>query len=257
MAVADNKIIMADEINNKVIDVKGLVKSFGTAEILKGIDFHVNKKENLVIIGKSGSGKSVAIKCIVGLVIPDAGQIEVLGKSTVGVSHDALNESRKSIGFLFQSAALYDSMTVRENLEFPLRRMDKPLTQAEINSRIKETLENVGLSDAIDKYPSELSGGMKKRAGLARTLVMRPEIMLYDEPTTGLDSITSNEISRLMLDLKERYNTTSIIITHDMPCARITADRIIVLNEGKIIAEGCFDDLSTASDPFVKSFFVI
>jgi phospholipid/cholesterol/gamma-HCH transport system ATP-binding protein len=248
---------MEKNTNEVVIAVKGLKKSFGEAEILKGIDFQVRKKENLVIIGKSGSGKSVTIKCIVGLITPDAGEISVVGKSMVNVSHDLLNEARKSIGFLFQSAALYDSMTVRENLEFPLKRMDKKIHQDEIDSRIKETLENVGLQEAIDKYPSELSGGMKKRAGLARTLVMRPEIMLYDEPTTGLDSITSNEISRLILDLKERYNTSSIIITHDMPCAKITADRIIILNKGNIIAEGSFDELSNSPDPLVKSFFHI
>ena len=225
---------MEKNTNEIVIEVKGLKKSFGNADILKGVDFQVRRKENLVIIGKSGSGKSVTIKCIVGLITPDAGEIEVLGKSMVGVSHNQLNETRKSIGFLFQSAALYDSMTVRENLEFPLRRMDKKISGSEIDKRVKETLDNVSLSDAIDKYPSELSGGMKKRAGLARTLVMRPEIMLYDEPTTGLDSITSNEISRLILDLKERYNTTSIIITHDIPCAKITADRVIILNKGTV-----------------------
>ena len=248
---------MAEASSENVIEIKDLVKGFGGKTILDGISLYVKKKENLVVLGKSGMGKSVTIKCIVGLIEPDAGEIKVLGRSIIGVSSNELNEIRKSTGFLFQSAALYDSMTVKENMEFPLERMDNRPTKEEIKSRIEETLESVGLSDAIDKYPSELSGGMRKRAGLARTLILRPEIILYDEPTTGLDSITSKEISQLIVSLKEKYHTSAIIITHDMPCAEITADRMIVLHQGKIMAEGTYQELNNSSDEFVKSFFHI
>lgn len=249
---------MEETENNKVvIEVKDLVKSFGSNTILDGISLTLKKKENLVVLGKSGTGKSVLIKCIVGLLEPTAGEIFVLGNAMSGVSHKELNEGRKRIGFLFQSAALYDSMTVRENMEFPLRRTDIKISDSEITKRIQETLESVSLIEAIDKYPSELSGGMRKRAGLARTLVLKPEIILYDEPTTGLDSITSNEISKLINQLKVQYGTSSIIITHDMPCAEITSDRIMILNKGKVLAEGHFKTLSSSTDQFVRSFFHI
>lgn len=240
-----------------VIEIKGLKKNFGKNQVLDGLNLVLKKKENLVILGKSGTGKSVAIKCIVGLIEPSEGEIYVFGKSVVGVSHNQLNEARKGVGFLFQSAALYDSMTVRENMEFPLLRAYRKLEKPEMDKRIKETLENVSLLNAIDKYPAELSGGMKKRAGLARTLVLRPKIILYDEPTTGLDSITSNEISKLIMDLKNRFDTSAIIITHDMRCAEITADRIMVLDNGKVLEEGSFSSLSNSENKLVKSFFHI
>lgn len=237
-----------------VIDIKGLDKSFGSQKVLRGIDVQLNKGENLVVLGKSGSGKSVLIKCIVGLIHPDNGDINVFDKNIVSISYKELNEMRRRIGFLFQSAALYDSMTVRQNLEFPLR-MSPPLPADELESKIMEVLENVSLSDAADKMPSQLSGGMKKRIGLARTLMMNPEIILYDEPTTGLDPITSNEISLLINDIQKKYNASSIIITHDIACARHTSNRIILIQEGKIYKEGTFSELEHSDDVWIRSFF--
>ena len=240
-----------------VVSVKNLKKAFGEKEVIRGLSFDLKRGENLVVLGKSGTGKSVTIKCIVGLIEPDEGEIKVFDQEVVGSSSKQLHEVRKKIGFLFQSGALYDSMTVKENMEFPLKRMDKKISREECNSRIEETLSNVGLLDAMNKYPSELSGGMRKRAGLARTLVQRPDIILYDEPTTGLDSITSKEISDLINELKEKYKVSSIIITHDMPCAQITSDRIIILSDGKLIAEGTYQQLNNTKDQFVSSFFHI
>ncbi len=237
-----------------IITIRGLRKSFGSQEVLKGIDLDLRKGENLVVLGKSGTGKSVLIKCLVGLIHPDEGSINLLNKDLVTIPYKELNEMRRRIGFLFQSAALYDSMTVRENLKFPLR-MSPPLPPAELEEKIMTVLENVGLADAVDKMPSQLSGGMKKRIGLARTLIMNPEIMLYDEPTTGLDPITSNEISLLINDVQEKYQTSSIIITHDIPCARHTANRLVIIKEGNIYAEGTFEELENSDDKWIKSFF--
>lgn len=239
----------------KVIEISGLQKSFGNKQVLKDINLTVNRGENLVVLGKSGQGKSVTIKCIVGMILPDAGSLTVFGQDINGITKEELKELRMRIGFLFQSGALYDSMTVRENLEFPLTRVLKLKDRKEIRQRCEEVLDAVGLSEAIDKMPSELSGGMRKRMALARTLIVKPEIILYDEPTTGLDTITSKEISQLILDMQKKYQTTSIIITHDIPCARITADRIVIMDEGKYIAEGSFEELSNSKDALIASFF--
>jgi phospholipid/cholesterol/gamma-HCH transport system ATP-binding protein len=223
--------------------------------VLVDINLNIQKGENVVVLGKSGSGKSVLIKCIVGLINADEGILKVFDNDINGLDNDALNALRKKIGFLFQSGALYDSMSVKENLAFPLRDI-KDLTNAYKQSRIEEALTNVGLLDVIDKTPSELSGGMRKRLGLARTLILKPEIMLYDEPTTGLDPITSKEISELILTVQKQYNTSSIIITHDMACAKITANRIVIFKEGKILTEGTYQELEKSDDAWVKSFFI-
>lgn len=239
-----------------VIFIKDLYKSFGKNAVLKGVNLTVNKGENLVILGRSGSGKSIAIKCIVGLVIPDQGEINVFGTDITKLSNHELNTIRVRIGFLFQSAALYDSMSVRENLMFILRRHAVDLSSEELETEVLQALENVGLAEAIDKMPSELSGGMRKRIGLARTLILKPEIILYDEPTTGLDSITSREISELMLDIQKKNKTTSIIITHDMECAKLTGNRIVILKDGVIHAEGSYETLEKSDDNWVRSFFI-
>jgi phospholipid/cholesterol/gamma-HCH transport system ATP-binding protein len=237
-----------------VIEIEHLKKSFGTNQVLKDISLNIQQGQNMVVFGKSGTGKSVLIKCLVGLLQPDEGKVVILGKNIVELKDEELNVLRKKIGFLFQSAALYDSMTVRENLEFPLRDLKKK-PQEEIDELVLETLKSVGLQDAIDKMPSELSGGMRKRVGLARTLILKPEIILYDEPTTGLDPITSKEISQLILDIQKKYNATSIIITHDVECARITANKMVVLKGGICIAEGTFKELAESPEESVNSFF--
>jgi phospholipid/cholesterol/gamma-HCH transport system ATP-binding protein len=238
-----------------VIHIKGLKKSFGSNDVLKNINLDVKRGENVVILGKSGTGKSVTIQCIVGMLTPDDGDVIVFGDDVPEMREKQLKELRMKIGFLFQGGALYDSMTVRENLEFPLTRVLKLKEQAEIDKRVAEALDNVGLADAIDKMPSDLSGGMRKRVALARTIIVQPEIMLYDEPTTGLDPITSREISELILQIQKKYKTTSIIITHDMECASITADRIVVMKDGEYIAEGSFEKLKSSKEQFVRSFF--
>jgi phospholipid/cholesterol/gamma-HCH transport system ATP-binding protein len=241
-------------METSVAEIKHITKSFGARVVLKDIDFKIEKGENLVVFGKSGSGKSVLIKCMVGLLSPDDGEVLMLGERIEGLKNNELNVLRKRIGFLFQSAALYDSMTVRENLEFPLRDL-KMKRKDEIDALVMEALQNVGLEDAVNKMPSELSGGMRKRIGLARTLILKPEIILYDEPTTGLDPITSKEISELILEIQQKYNTASVIITHDVECARIVANRIIIIKEGMLIAEGTFKELSESDDKWVRSFF--
>jgi len=237
-----------------VVEIEHLKKSFGQNKVLTDINLKMTKGENLVVLGKSGSGKSVLIKCMVRLIEADDGKVMMLEKNILDLEKAELNELRRKIGFLFQSSALYDSLTVRENLAFPLR-IEKEKSEEEKDKLVMEELNNVGLEDAVDKMPSELSGGMKKRIGLARTLILKPEIMLYDEPTTGLDPITSKEISRLILDVQKKYGTTSVIITHDVECARITANRILVLNEGVFVAEGTYDELVKSKDKWVRSFF--
>lgn len=240
---------------NVVIKMEHLKKSFGNNNVLRDINLVINKGENLAILGQSGTGKSVLIKCIVGLVEIDDGKLLIYGKNISELKDKELIETQKKVGFLFQSGALYDSMTVRENLEFPLRKQLSSIPKDKLESIVKEALSDVGLDKAIDKTPSELSGGMRKRLGLARTLILKPEIMLYDEPTTGLDPITSKEISNLILEVQKKYNTTSIIITHDIDCTKLTADRIIVLKDGVCAAEGTFDELEKSTDPWIRSFF--
>jgi phospholipid/cholesterol/gamma-HCH transport system ATP-binding protein len=237
-----------------VAEVSHLKISFGDTQVLKDISLKISRGENLVIFGKSGSGKSVLIKCLVGLMQPDEGEIHFLGTNISGLKSGELNAIRKKVGFLFQSAALYDSMTVRQNLEFPLRDLPEK-TQPEIDALVLDALKSVGLSEAIDKMPSELSGGMRKRIGLARTLILQPEIILYDEPTTGLDPITSREISQLILDIQKKYNAASIIITHDVECARLTSNRMSIIKDGSLHAEGTFDVLADSEDAWVRSFF--
>jgi phospholipid/cholesterol/gamma-HCH transport system ATP-binding protein len=239
----------------KVINIAHLKKAFGTNVVLNDFNFHLDKGENVVVLGKSGSGKSVLIKCIIGLLEPDEGTIEVLEKIVTEQSLDELDRLRVKIGFLFQSNALYDSMTVRENLEFPLRRHWMDVSQEEVNNMVTEALDNVGLGYTIDMMPAELSGGMRKRIALARTLILRPEIILYDEPTTGLDPITGREISELMVEIQKKYNTSSLIISHDMRCIKLTADRIVVLIDGISYAEGKFEELEKSDDTRVKQFF--
>lgn len=239
----------------KLIDIQHLDKSFGEKKVLKDINLGLGEEENLVVLGRSGSGKSVLIKCIIGLIQPDAGNIQVLGKEITTLKERQLNDLRKEVGFLFQSGALYDSLTVKENLAFPLRIIDPHIRQSEIDEKVEKALQNVGLPDTKDKKPSELSGGMRKRIGLARTIIVEPKIILYDEPTTGLDTNTSKEISELILDLKKQLKTSSIIITHDMPCAKLTANRIMVLKDGSCYKEGTYEEIEKDDDEFVKSFF--
>jgi phospholipid/cholesterol/gamma-HCH transport system ATP-binding protein len=239
----------------QVIEIHNLRKSFGRQEVLKDVSLNLFKEENLVVLGKSGSGKSVLVKCIVRLLNFDDGSIDVLGRNVSSLNRKDLGDLRKQIGFLFQSGALYDSMTVKQNLEFPLRRLKKELTETEIKEKVAEVLENVGLADALDKMPSQLSGGMRKRISLARTIVVDPLIMLYDEPTTGLDPVTSDEISSLILEVQKKYKTSSIIITHDIECVRATANRVIMLAEGSVYHEGVLEDFEKSTDPLLKSFF--
>jgi phospholipid/cholesterol/gamma-HCH transport system ATP-binding protein len=238
-----------------VIQIESLKKSFGIDDVLKGINLNLYDQENLVVLGKSGSGKSVLIKCIVGLLTPDSGTINVFGQDATLLNRNELAEIRKKIGFLFQSGALYDSMSVRQNLEFPLKRIRKELNAKDREDKIMEVLTNVGLEDAVDKMPSQLSGGMRKRIGLARTLIVDPMIMLYDEPTTGLDPTTSDEISLLIMDVQNKYKTSSIIITHDIACARTVANRMVMLKDGEIYKEGLPQDFENSDDSEIKSFF--
>lgn len=238
-----------------VIRVRELSKAFSGKSILDGLTVDLPRGQNLGVMGKSGTGKSVLIKCIVRLIEPDSGLIEVFGKNMDELNDREVDEMRLRMGFLFQSGALYDSMSVRENMEFPLRRHKRDLSRGEINDAVEEVLASVALSHAIDKMPSELSGGMRKRAGLARTLILKPEIMLYDEPTTGLDTATSHEISDLINSVRDEYQVSSIIITHDLPCAKTCADQIMILKDGKNGAQGTYDELDQSDDPFVRSLF--
>ena len=238
-----------------VVRIKGLSKTFRENQILKSVDLEIHKAENVVVLGKSGSGKSTLIKCMVGLTEPDEGEICIFGKDMADIDYDELNQFRTRIGFLFQRGALYDSMTVYENLAFPLRHHKKELGKEETDALIREVLENVGLPDAGEMMPAELSGGMNKRIGLARTLILKPEIMLYDEPTTGLDTATAKEISQLILDMQRKYKISSLIITHDISCAKMTADRVVILKDGTIFTEGTYEELEKNDDEWIKSFF--
>jgi phospholipid/cholesterol/gamma-HCH transport system ATP-binding protein len=242
--------------NNIVLKISNLKKSFGNFHILTGADLELIEKHNLVILGHSGTGKSVLFKCIVRLIEPDSGNINVLGENILGLEDEDLTELRVKIGYVFQGGALYDSMSVRANLEFPLKyTRGTKRSQSELNDLVEEALVNVGLIESIDKMPSELSGGMMKRIGLARTLILKPRILLYDEPTTGLDPVTSGEISELILKVQENYNTSSLIISHDIKCIEITANQVYVLKEGKFTANGSLDEMKHHTDPFVNSFF--
>jgi phospholipid/cholesterol/gamma-HCH transport system ATP-binding protein len=239
-----------------VLEIKDLYKSFGDNHVLNGFNMKLYQGENLVIMGKSGSGKSVMIKCLVGLLEADSGSITVMHKDITKLNQQALDILRADIGFLFQGSALYDSMTVRENLEFPLRRHTKKMgNDMDTDKLVMEALNNVGLASTIDLMPSELSGGMKRRIALARTLILRPKIILYDEPTSGLDPITAKEIILLMQDIQKKYNTSSLIITHDVDCARVISDRMILLIEGRDYSVGTFSELSASEDPKIKAFF--
>src|SRR5450432_2872855 len=245
------------DINKKkiMISIRDLYKSFGYNHVLQGINLDVYKRENVVVLGRSGTGKSVLIKIICGLLKPDSGRVNVLGKEVDQLKDRELRELRLKVGFSFQSSALYDSMSVRENLAFPLVRNSRNMTAGEVTHAIENVLENVGLSQAIDQMPSELSGGQRKRIGIARTLILNPEIMLYDEPTAGLDPITSIEINNLINLVREKFNTTSIIITHDLTCAKSTGDRVAMLFDGKFIKEGTFDEVFDTDDERVKDFY--
>ncbi|MGC1243623.1 MAG: ATP-binding cassette domain-containing protein [Chryseosolibacter sp.] len=235
--------------------IRDLRKSFGDREVLKGVSLDLYQSENLVILGRSGTGKSVLIKCMVGLMKPDSGTVEVLGKNVFSLSPKQLNELRLQIGFSFQGSALYDSMTVRENLEFPLKRNLGITRRDELHELVIDALEDVGLAHTLNQMPAELSGGMRKRVGIARTLILKPKIMLYDEPTSGLDPITSMEINDLILHMREKYKMSSIIITHDISSAKHTSDRIVALVDGVNRLEGTFDELKGTTDPDLEPFF--
>lgn len=238
-----------------LIEIKGVKKQFGDNQVLRGFNLELYPSENLVIVGKSGSGKSVLIKCMVRLLDVDEGEVRVLGKSIPDLDQQELDEVRTEVGFLFQGSALYDSMTVRENLQFPMRRHPRRMQGQDEETLVLEALNSVGLAYAVDRMPAELSGGMKRRVALARTLILRPKIILYDEPTTGLDPITSNEIIQLILKIQKEFDTASLIITHDMDCARVISNRMIILQDGINYAEGTYEELSKSTDPKVRAFF--
>jgi phospholipid/cholesterol/gamma-HCH transport system ATP-binding protein len=238
-----------------VLVITDLYKSFGDHAVLKNFNLELEKGKSVVVLGKSGSGKSVLIKCIIGLLEPDQGRIEVFGKNIPDLDHAALDKVRARVGFLFQSNALYDSMTVRENLEFPLRRHWIRNSQEQVELLVMEALNDVGLGYTVDMMPAELSGGMRKRIALARTLILKPEIILYDEPTTGLDPITGKEIIRLIMEIQKKYKSSSLIISHDMSCVRMASDRVIVLIDGRCYAQGTYESLRKSGDPGVMQFF--
>lgn len=253
--ISDINTKTKDQNRKAVIEIKLLNKSFGDQEVLKNISLELYDGENLIILGKSGSGKSVLIKCMVGLLKADSGTIRILGQNVPDLQSKELSQIREKMGFLFQSGALYDSMTVKENLEFPLRKSKGIFSKDQMNIKVLEALNHVGLTDELDKMPAQLSGGMRKRVSLARTIVTNPLIMLYDEPTTGLDPVTSEEISLLINDVQKKFKTSSIIITHDIKCALLTADRIIMLKDGQIYKEGTPDSFKSSGDVFAQSFF--
>jgi len=255
--MTESEPLINDDIktSEQVVEIENLSIGFEKEKVLHNLSLKLYNGENLVVLGQSGSGKSVLIKCIVRLLTPDTGTIKVYGENVNELGRKGLAELRKKIGFLFQSGALYDSMTIRENLEFPLKRIKKNLTKKEMNEKVEEALENVGLADTSDKMPSQLSGGMRKRVSLARTVVVDPLIMLYDEPTTGLDPLTSDEISELINKVQKKYKTSSLIITHDIECTRATADRVIMLQNGEVYLEGKLEDFEKSTDIFIKSFF--
>ena len=238
-----------------VIDIRDLYKSFGENRVLRGIDLQVYRKENVVVLGRSGTGKSVLIKVISGLLKQDSGTVNVLGRDVVTLNDRQLQELRLQIGFSFQGSALYDSMTVRENLAFPLVRNKKHLSKQAVKEEIESVLDDVGLLRTIDQMPSELSGGQRKRIGIARTLILRPQIMLYDEPTSGLDPVTSGEINNLINLVKHKFNTTSIIITHDLTCAKTTGDTVAMMFDGKFIRKGTFDEVFNTDDERIQNFY--
>ncbi len=244
--------IITDE---KVITINDLHKSFGELTVLNGVKLDIYKGENVAVLGRSGSGKSVLIKIIAGLLKPDSGTVSVLGQEVDKITEKELRTLRLKIGFSFQNSALYDSMTVRENIAFPLRGNTEKLTQKEINIKVEEVLDAVGLIQTINQMPSELSGGQRKRIGIARTLILKPELMLYDEPTSGLDPITCIEINNLIKEVQERYNTSAIIITHDLTCAKTTANRVALLIEGNFLTQGTFEEVFDTEDETVKIFF--
>lgn len=243
------------DMNDVVISIRDLFKSFGSNHVLRGINLDVHKGENVVVLGRSGTGKSVLIKIIVGLLYPDAGTVNVLGKDISSLTEADLRELRMQVGFSFQSAALYDSMTVGENLAFPLRRNNKQISNDQVRRMVDIVLDAVGLSQAINQLPAELSGGQRKRIGIARTLILKPQIMLYDEPTAGLDPITCIEINNLINEVQRRFNTSSIIITHDLTCAKETGDSIAVMQEGQFVAQGSFDDVFRKENDLIQSFY--
>lgn len=246
----------SDKVKDRpIIRIQNLYKSFGEQVVLKDFNLEIFEGENLVLMGKSGSGKSVMIKCMVGLMEPDKGKIEILGKDISLLERHQMDELRAEIGFLFQGSALYDSMTVRENLEFPLRRHTNKIDMKDSDAMVKEALESVGLPQTEGLMPAELSGGMQRRIALARALILKPKIILYDEPTTGLDPITAKEIILLMMNIQEIYKTSALIITHDVDCARVISNRMILLLEGTNYAEGTFEELSTSDDPKIQAFF--
>lgn len=247
----DTQISQSDD----VLVIEHLYKSFGSNKVLIDFNLSLGKGESVVVLGKSGSGKSVLIKCVIGLLKPDSGSIVMLGKSIPEMDDTELDQVRAKVGFLFQSNALYDSMTVRDNLEFPLRRHWIKVTQEEVNNMVMEALEDVGLSHTVDMMPSELSGGMRKRIALARTLILKPEIILYDEPTTGLDPVTAKGIIALMNEIQEKYNTSSLIISHDMNCVRMASDRVVILLDGKCYANNTYEILKQTGDPLIHQFF--
>ncbi len=238
-----------------VIKIKGVYKSFGDLHILRDINLEVMKGENMVILGRSGTGKSVLIKILAGLLLPDKGHVEVLGQNVDQLAGKELDALRLRIGFSFQNSALYDSMSVRKNLEFPLKMNRKHLKQNEVSEAVEEVLNAVGLIDKLNQMPGDLSGGQRKRIGIARTLILKPEIMLYDEPTSGLDPITSEEINQLIIDVREKYNTTSIIITHDLTCAKTTGDRVAMLLDGRFAQVGTFEEVFKSNNEQIKQFY--
>lgn len=239
-----------------VLEISELSKSFGSNRVLKGFSMSLHKGENVAVLGKSGSGKSVLIKCVIGLIEPDSGSVTVFGRSIGDLTRDELDQVRAKVGFLFQSNALYDSMTVRENLEFPLRRHWLVNKGRDTESAVMEALDDVGLPHTVNMMPAELSGGMRKRIALARTLILRPEIILYDEPTTGLDPITAREISKLIVKVQKKYNTSSLIISHDMNCIATTSNRVIMLINGRCYADDTYEKLLMSKDPVIHEFFI-